>query len=49
MLTLNVYNRNGESISTVEVDPEDFGGSVNKQLLHEVVLMHLANQRAGTH
>ena len=49
MLTLNVYNRNGESVSTVEVDPKDFGGSVNKQLLHEVVLMHLANQRAGTH
>lgn len=49
MLTLNVYNRNGESVSTVEVDPEEFGGTVNKQLLHEIVLMHLANQRAGTH
>jgi large subunit ribosomal protein L4 len=49
MLTLNVYNRNGESVSTVEVDPQEFGGTVNKQLLHEVVLMHLANQRAGTH
>jgi large subunit ribosomal protein L4 len=49
MLTLNVYNRNGESVSTVEVDPVEFGGTVNKQLLHEIVLMHLANQRAGTH
>ena len=49
MLTLNVYNRQGDSIGTVEVDPAEFGGEVNKQLLHEVVLMYLANQRAGTH
>ncbi len=49
MLTLNVYNRQGDAVGTVQVDPEEFGGTVNKQLLHDVVLMHLANQRAGTH
>src|ERR1700722_1632882 len=49
MLTLKVYNRQGESAGTVEVDPEEFGGTVNKQLLHDVVLQYLANQRAGTH
>src|SRR6476659_73429 len=49
MLTLNVYNRQGESVGTVDVDPAEFGGEVNRQLLHDVVLMHLANQRAGTH
>ncbi len=49
MLTLNVYDRQGASVGTVEVDPAEFGGEVNKQLLHDVVLMHLANQRAGTH
>jgi large subunit ribosomal protein L4 len=49
MLTLNVYNRQGDSVGTVEVDPVEFGGKVNKQLLHDVVLMYLANQRAGTH
>src|SRR5580698_9194240 len=49
MLTLNVYNRQGESVGTVEVDPAEFGGSVNRQLLHDVVVQHLANQRAGTH
>ncbi|HZT79313.1 MAG TPA: 50S ribosomal protein L4 [Gemmataceae bacterium] len=49
MITLNVYNRQGESVGTVEVDPAEFGGEVNRQLLHDVVLMHLANQRAGTH
>lgn len=48
-LTLNVYNRQGESVGTIAVDPAEFGGSINRQLLHDVVLMHLANQRAGTH
>jgi large subunit ribosomal protein L4 len=48
-LSLNVFNQRGESVGTVEVSAADLGGKVNKQLLHEVVLMHLANQRAGTH
>jgi large subunit ribosomal protein L4 len=48
-LSLNVYNGQGETVGTVEVDPADFGGKINKQLLHEVVLMYLANRRAGTH
>jgi large subunit ribosomal protein L4 len=48
-LTLNVLNRQGETVGTVEVDPAEFGGTINRQLLHDVVLMHLANQRAGTH
>jgi large subunit ribosomal protein L4 len=49
MLTLSVYNRQGDSVGTVDVDPAEFGGEVNRQLLHDVVVMHLANQRAGTH
>ena len=49
MLSLNVFNRQGESVGTVEVDPAEFGGKINKQLLHDVVVMYLANQRAGTH
>lgn len=49
MLTLNVYNQKGDTVGTIAVDPAEFGGEVNKQLLHDVVLMHLANQRAGTH
>jgi large subunit ribosomal protein L4 len=49
MLTLNVFNRQGDTVGTVEVDPAEFGGTVNRQLLHDVVVMHLANQRAGTH
>ena len=49
MITLNVVNNKGEKVGSVDVDEADFGGKVNKQLLHEVVLMHLANQRRGTH
>ncbi len=44
-----VVNQKGESVGTVEVDPTEFGGAVNKQMLHDVVVMYLANQRAGTH
>src|SRR5262249_17623553 len=49
MLSLDIYNRQGESVGTVEIDPADFGGKINQQLMHDVVLMYLANQRAGTH
>src|SRR5690242_19328126 len=49
MLTLNVFNRQGNSVGTVEVDPDEFGGQINQQLLHDVVVQYLANQRAGTH
>jgi large subunit ribosomal protein L4 len=49
MISLNVFNVNGESVGSVEIDPADFGGEINRQLLHDVVLMHMANQRAGTH
>src|SRR5438552_12178010 len=42
-------NRQGQSAGTVDVDPAEFGGSVNKQLLHDAVLMYQANRRSGTH
>jgi large subunit ribosomal protein L4 len=48
-LSLNVLNVQGQTVGTVEVDPAELGGKINKQLLHEVVLMFRANQRAGTH
>jgi large subunit ribosomal protein L4 len=49
MINLKVYNVQGAEVGTVDVDEADFGGKINKQLLHDVVVMHLANQRAGTH
>lgn len=49
MITLPVINPDGEQVSTVEIDPAEFGGTVNRQLLHDAVVMYQANQRAGTH
>jgi len=48
MLTVPVYSTSGERIGEETIDPADFGGAINKQLLHEVVLMHLAARRVGT-
>jgi large subunit ribosomal protein L4 len=48
MLSVPVYNPAGEKVGEETIDPADFGGRVNKQLLHDVVLMHLAARRVGT-
>src|SRR5512142_2045372 len=48
MLTVPVYNPAGEQVGEETIDPADFGGTINKQLLHDVVLMHLAARRVGT-
>jgi large subunit ribosomal protein L4 len=48
-LSLPIYNRQGKSTETLTVDPADFGGKVSKQLLHDAVVMYLANKRSGTH
>ena len=48
MLSVPSINPAGEKVGEESIDPADFGGEVNKQLLHDVVLMHLANRRVGT-
>jgi large subunit ribosomal protein L4 len=48
MLTVPVYDIEGRKVGDETIDPADFGDKVNKQLLHDVVLMHLANRRVGT-
>jgi large subunit ribosomal protein L4 len=48
-ITVPVVNRAGQEVGTVSVNPADFGGKISRQLMHDVVLMFLANQRAGTH
>ena len=48
MLTVPVYSTAGEQLGEETIDPADFGGAINKQLLHDVVLMHLAARRVGT-
>src|SRR5690349_15878131 len=48
MLTVPVYNPAGEKVGEESIGPADFGGEVNKQLLHDVCLMYQANRRVGT-
>ena len=48
-ITVPVVNKSGAQTGTVEIDPAEFGGKINRTLMHEAVLMYRANQRAGTH
>jgi large subunit ribosomal protein L4 len=49
MASLPVYDKSGKEIGTYEIDPADIAATINKQLLHDVVLMYQANQRQGSH
>ncbi|WP_439620849.1 50S ribosomal protein L4 [Gemmata sp.] len=48
-ITVPVVDKAGASKGSVEIDPAAFGGKISRQLMHDAVLMFLANQRAGTH
>jgi len=48
MLSVPVYNTKGEKIGEESIDASLLGGEVNKQLLHDAVLMYQANLRVGT-
>jgi large subunit ribosomal protein L4 len=49
MATLNVYNATGKEVGKYELDSTDFTPRINKQLLHDVVVMYQANLRQGSH
>ena len=48
MVTLPVYDRNGQQIDSYEVDPAELAPRINKQLLHDVVVMYQTNLRQGS-
>jgi large subunit ribosomal protein L4 len=48
MIALPIHNRTGQTVGTYEFDPQDLAGEVNKQLLHDVVVMYETNRRQGT-
>jgi len=48
-ISVPLVDKSGSDKGTIEIDPADFGGKISRQLMHDVVLMYLANQRAGTH
>ena len=47
MITLPVKDTNGDEVGSYKLDPDDFALHVNKQLLHDLVVMYEANQRQG--
>ncbi|MEM1068293.1 MAG: 50S ribosomal protein L4 [Planctomycetota bacterium] len=49
MATLAVYDASGSEVGKYEIDTEQIAGKVNKQLLHDAVVMYQANQRQGSH
>jgi large subunit ribosomal protein L4 len=49
MPKLNIFDRKGKKVGTYNVEPTDFAPRINKQLLHDAVVMYQANSRQGSH
>ncbi len=47
MATLPVYDRTGAEVGSYEIDPAQLAPRINKQLLHDAVVMYEANGRHG--
>jgi len=45
---LTVKNTQGQEVDTIEVDDRVFGIKPNRAVVHQALLAHLANRRAGT-
>jgi large subunit ribosomal protein L4 len=45
---MDIYNENGESVGQMELSAEIANTPINSDVIHQVVLMHLANRRSGT-
>lgn len=48
MITLPIHNRTGKQVGTYEFDEAELAVGVNRQLLHDVVVMYETNRRLGT-
>ena len=48
-MDLEVKNKNGESVRTVQASDSVWGAEENDSLLHQAVVAQLANRRQGTH
>ncbi|MCY3011663.1 MAG: 50S ribosomal protein L4 [Pirellula sp.] len=48
MTTLPVFDLAGNKVGDYEIDPASIAPKVSKQLLHDVVVMYLANKRQGS-
>jgi large subunit ribosomal protein L4 len=48
MLTLDLFNKEGQKVGDVELNENIFGVEINRDALHQVVVAQLANKRQGT-
>ncbi|MBX3411782.1 MAG: 50S ribosomal protein L4 [Pirellulales bacterium] len=48
MVSLPVFDRAGKEVGRYEFDPAEFAPRINKQLLHDAVVMYQANLRQGS-
>jgi large subunit ribosomal protein L4 len=49
MPKLNVHDVKGKKVGTYNIEPTDLAPRINKQLLHDAVVMYQSNLRQGTH
>ena len=49
MASLKVYDEAGKEVGKYEIDPEQVASRINKQLMHDAVVMYQANLRQGSH
>lgn len=48
MMEIEVHDRQGGIVETMQFDETILGNEVNMELLHSAIVMHEANQRSGT-
>jgi len=48
MASLSVFDKSGAKVDTYEIDPAELAPRVNKQLLHDAVVMYQSNLRQGS-
>jgi large subunit ribosomal protein L4 len=48
MISVSIQDMSGSQSGTYEFDPADLAVEVNRQLLHDAVVMYEANRRVGT-
>lgn len=49
MPKLTVHDAKGKKVGTYNVEPTELAPHINKQLLHDAVVMYQANRRQGSH
>lgn len=48
MVSLPIYNQSGAKVGDYEIDPNAIAPKISKQLMHDAIVMYLANRRQGS-